>query len=165
MEPRSRVLLEAVPLIAAATPSSFRSSPTSSCAAPDPVAQPHQSGDVPMTTLSPPSSGEPVTWVWTGELDAGDIETLTDLWQSVAGRHPRQVTIDMGGVTFLDCAVVSFLLGVRRQAGPRLVLTCVPPVAARLFRWTGLIDALAPFSPLPPAAPPTADAARLQDAF
>lgn len=106
------------------------------------------------STRSKVCSGRPVTWVWTGDLDAGDTAALKEGWRSILGQHPRRITIDMAAVTFLDCAVVSFLLTARRQAGTRLVLHPVPPVAARLFQWTALTDVLAPSAQRPPPPPP-----------
>lgn len=85
----------------------------------------------------PPAPPDAV-WSWDGELDASDVERLTAQWQRLLADRPRQVVLDLGAVTFLDCAVLSVL--VRANATPhlRLVLADVPECVTRLLQITDL---------------------------
>jgi anti-anti-sigma factor len=52
-----------------------------------------------------------------GELDAGTApELLTTLYDAI-DQAPRDVTVDLSMVTFMDCAIVGSLVAARSRAG------------------------------------------------
>lgn len=98
------------------------------------------------------NDGSCVTWVWVGELDAADCAGLARVWTSLMGDDTVHVVIDTTAVTFVDCAVLSFLVQARAQRGPRLSLHLVPGPLTRLFAMTGLTGFMATGEPTVPRA-------------
>ncbi len=54
-----------------------------------------------------------------GELDAAVAEELLDTLYDLVDRATSGVSMDLGGVTFLDCAVLGTLVAVRARADAR----------------------------------------------
>jgi len=87
-----------------------------------------------------------------GEIDIVTAPVTRDLLAEAAGEAVTGITVDIGGVTFLDAAGLGVLVGASEEVrhlpdGFRLV--AVPARVLRLLRLTGLDYHLAAF-----AAPP-----------
>ena len=71
-----------------------------------------------------------------GEIDLQSAPELREGLLRVIRRRGPQVTIDLGGVTFLDCAGLNVLLATRRRArleGGSVRLVRVPPQVRRMI--------------------------------
>jgi anti-sigma B factor antagonist len=71
-----------------------------------------------------------------GEIDIQSAPVLRDELLRVIRRRGPQLTIDLGGVTFLDCAGLDVLVATRRRAqleGGWVRLVRVPPQARRMI--------------------------------
>ena len=80
----------------------------------------------------------------TGEVDIATAPLLRAVLDTVVGRRPSLVEVDLSGATFLDAHALSVLTAVRRRlAGrhARLVLRDPSPVALRLLELTGMTHA------------------------
>jgi anti-sigma B factor antagonist len=79
-----------------------------------------------------------------GEVDIATAPLLRAVLDTVVGRRPNRVEVDLSGTTFLDAHALSTLTAVRRRlAGrhARLVLRDPSPVVVRLLELTGLAHA------------------------
>lgn len=83
-----------------------------------------------------------VTAALTGELDHhGAKQVMAELDRRIDRDLPRKLTIDMGGVTFMDSSGIAVLLRAHRrmaQLEGSMTVTNVPPQAERVFRAAGL---------------------------
>jgi anti-sigma B factor antagonist len=61
-------------------------------------------------------SGSPLVVEIRGEIDIQSAPGLRDELLQVIRRYGPQVTLDLAGVTFMDCAGVNVLLATRRRA-------------------------------------------------
>lgn len=77
-----------------------------------------------------------------GELDHHRArEILWELDRQIDQALPRQLTLDLGGVSFMDSSGLAVLLRARRrmeELGGTLRVTRVPQQAARVLRAAGL---------------------------
>lgn len=77
-----------------------------------------------------------------GELDHHRArEILRELDRQIDQALPRQLTLDLGGVSFMDSSGLAVLLRARRrmeELGGTLRVTRVPQQAARVLRAAGL---------------------------
>jgi len=92
-------------------------------------------------------------WVWSGDLDVADVAALTTTWRALLEDRPASVVIDLTGVTFVDCAVLSVLVRANGDPSTRLLLRGVPARVDEVLRLTGLgaaFDRAA--APAPPRA-------------
>ena len=84
-----------------------------------------------------------------GEIDFASGPQLRDQLLSVIRRNGARLTLDLSGVTFIDCAGINLLLAVRRRAqlegGSMRVLGASPPVR-RVIALTRLDHVLLPAS-------------------
>lgn len=96
--------------------------------------------DDPAPDTAPPAlqRTSPSVWAWTGELDVADVTALSTAWWSLLEEHPGSVVIDLSGVTFLDCAVLSVLVCANNDPGTRLLLRGVPAHVEQMMQLTGL---------------------------
>ena len=83
-----------------------------------------------------------LTAVLSGELDHhGAKQVMEELDRRVEQELPRQLTVDMGAVTFMDSSGIAVLLRAHRRMvqleGGMLVIN-VPKQAQRVFRAAGL---------------------------
>jgi anti-sigma B factor antagonist len=79
-----------------------------------------------------------------GEVDIATAPLLRAVLDTVVGRRPSRVEVDLSGTTFLDANALSALAGLRRRlAGrhARLVLRDPSPVVVRLLELTGMTNA------------------------
>lgn len=78
----------------------------------------------------------------TGELDHhGAKQVMQELDRRMDRELPRRLTIDMGGVTFMDSSGIAVLLRAHRrmaQLRGSMTVTNVPQQAQRVFRAAGL---------------------------
>ncbi|MEV5552953.1 STAS domain-containing protein [Nonomuraea wenchangensis] len=89
-----------------------------------------------------------------GELDLLTRPRLSAACDDLLSRGVRRIVIDATGLSFSDCAGLSALLGVRREAwrrGGSLVLTGVHGMPARLLAITGAAATLLPAEAAGPA--------------
>ena len=80
--------------------------------------------------------------VLTGELDMSTTDKLRDCLQSLLG---RRITIDLRGVTFMDCTTIGVLVGSRNRSeavGAEIVLENVAAPVMRLLEITGVAASL-----------------------
>ena len=86
--------------------------------------------------------GSPVLFL-SGEIDAATVGHLASCFDAIARTAPRNVTIGLGDVTFMDSSGVNALLELRRRLGDgaRVVLRDCSAVVRRVCDITGLIDA------------------------
>jgi anti-anti-sigma factor len=110
------------------------------------------------TTLSPvtmlahldiaPSRPSPATArvAVIGEVDLATAPVLRDQLLGVLHDYgPDVLDVDLGGVTFLDCAGVGALVGVRNaavQAGRQIRVAHPQPIVRRILEVTGLLGVL-----------------------
>jgi anti-sigma B factor antagonist len=80
--------------------------------APPPTPHPGEPGDL-QVSVSP---GTPPVVAIRGEVDIQSAPELREELLQVIRRRGPQVTIDLAGVTFLDCAGINVLLATRRRA-------------------------------------------------
>jgi anti-sigma B factor antagonist len=79
--------------------------------------------------------------VVSGDVDIATAPLLRAVLDTVVGRRPSQVEIDLSGATFLDAHALTTLAAVRRRLGGRhaqLVLRDPSPVALRLLELTSM---------------------------
>ena len=88
------------------------------------------------------SAQRELTAALTGELDHhGAKQVMEELDKRVERELPRRLTIDMGGVTFMDSSGIAVLLRAHRrmaQLQGSMTVTNVPPQARRVFQAAGL---------------------------
>jgi anti-sigma B factor antagonist len=61
-------------------------------------------------------STAPLVVAVSGEIDIASAPKLREELLGALGRHGSRLALDLGGVTFMDCAGVSALLAARRHA-------------------------------------------------
>jgi anti-sigma B factor antagonist len=61
-------------------------------------------------------STAPLVVAVSGEIDIASAPKLREELLGALGRHGTRLALDLGGVTFMDCAGVNVLLAVRRHA-------------------------------------------------
>lgn len=92
--------------------------------------------------------GRTVTAQVTGEIDHHAARMLmTELGSRVDAAMPRELTLDLGGVSFMDSSGIAVVLRTwkqMRQLGGSMALRNVPPQAAKVLRAAG-VDKLLPF--------------------
>lgn len=83
-----------------------------------------------------------LTAALTGELDHhGAKQVMEELDRRIERELPRRLTIDMGGVTFMDSSGIAVLLRAHRrmtQLQGSMEVTNVPQQAQRVFQAAGL---------------------------
>ncbi|MEV4622448.1 STAS domain-containing protein [Asanoa sp. NPDC049573] len=81
-----------------------------------------------------------------GEVDLATAEDLRDrLLDVLRGHPPVALTVDLSGVTFVDCTGISALVAVRNavvQVDCHLRVTGVRPIVRRILDLTGLLSVL-----------------------
>ena len=86
--------------------------------------------------------GRVLTLTITGEVDhhhAGEI--MADIDRSIDTSLPRQLTVDLSGVSFMDSSGIAILLRAYRRLGElggALTIRGVPDQAAKVIRAAGL---------------------------
>ncbi|WP_225851144.1 STAS domain-containing protein [Streptomyces sp. HPF1205] len=78
--------------------------------------------------------------VVTGEVDHGCAPTLERVLLDGLGQSPGGLLLDLGGVSFCDCAGLNALLRVRHRAiggGREVTIAALSPAVERLFVLTG----------------------------
>lgn len=90
-----------------------------------------------------------VTAQVTGEIDHHAARMLmTELGRRVDAAMPRELTLDLGGVSFMDSSGIAVVLRTwkrMRELGGSMKLQNVPPQAAKVLRAAG-VDKLLPFA-------------------
>lgn len=93
--------------------------------------------------------GRALTAQVTGEIDHHAARLLmTELGRQVDAAMPRELTLDMGGVSFMDSSGIAVVLRSwkrMRELGGSMALQNVPPQAAKVLRAAG-VDKLLPFA-------------------
>src|ERR1700759_3379524 len=95
-----------------------------------------------LTAQAHHSSGTVVVSIQ-GELDLASAATLERELRSLFALPVEQVTVDFGGVTFMDSTGLSMLVRVHSTASDQdiaLVIRDVPPQAMRIFEITGMTE-------------------------
>jgi anti-sigma B factor antagonist len=95
-----------------------------------------QSGEAAGTRAISVSPGPPLVVAICGEVDIQSAPELREELLRVIRRGGPQLIIDLGGVTFLDCAGLNVLVATRRRAqleGGWVRLVRVPPRARRMI--------------------------------
>lgn len=86
--------------------------------------------------------GRALTLAVSGEVDHHGAKRIMDeLECHVAAALPNMLTLDLGGVTFMDSSGIAVLLRAHRrlrELGGTLSVTGTPPQAARVLRAAGL---------------------------
>ena len=88
-----------------------------------------------------------------GEIDIQSAPRLRDELLRVVRRHGPQLALDLGSVTFLDCAGVNVLLATRRRARLEdgwVRVTRASPRARRTISLLGLQEVFALSASMPP---------------
>lgn len=92
--------------------------------------------------------GRALTAQVTGEIDHHAARMLmTELGRRVDAAMPRELTLDLGGVSFMDSSGIAVVLRSwkrMRQLGGSMALQNVPPQAAKVLKAAG-VDKLLPF--------------------
>jgi anti-anti-sigma factor len=85
-----------------------------------------------------------VTAAVTGDIDLATASHLeTTLRDTIAGYRPRSLTVDIGGVAFLDAAgLTAFIRTYAYAAQVDISLTNAQPMVVRVLAITGLLEAL-----------------------
>ena len=76
-----------------------------------------------------------------GEIDISNVEDLNQCLQSALTRRPRQLLVDLSGVSYMDSAGITTLLHTRQatdRIGAELVLVGGSPFIRRLLRMIGV---------------------------
>jgi anti-anti-sigma factor len=84
-----------------------------------------------------------------GEIDIQSGPQLRDQLLCTIRRHGARLSLDLSGVTFIDCAGINVLLAARRYAqlkGGWLRVIRASPRVQRVLALTGLQDVLMPIS-------------------
>lgn len=93
--------------------------------------------------------GRTVTAQVTGEIDHHAARLLmAELVNRVDAAMPRELTLDLGGVSFMDSSGIAVVLRTwkrMRELGGSMTLQNVPPQAAKVLRAAG-VDKLLPFA-------------------
>lgn len=93
--------------------------------------------------------GRTVTAQVTGEIDHHAARVLmAELAGRVDAAMPRELTLDLGGVSFMDSSGIAVVLRTwkrMRELGGSMALQNVPPQAAKVLRAAG-VDKLLPFA-------------------
>lgn len=93
--------------------------------------------------------GRAVTARVSGEIDHHAARTLmAELGRQVDAAMPRELTLDLGGVSFVDSSGIAVVLRSwkrMRELGGSMALQNVPPQAAKVLRAAG-VDKLLPFA-------------------
>lgn len=93
--------------------------------------------------------GRTVTAQVTGEIDHHAARLLmAELVNRVDAAMPRELTLDLGGVSFMDSSGIAVVLRTwkrMRELGGSMTLQNVPPQAAKVLRAAG-VDKLLPFT-------------------
>ncbi|WP_158220336.1 STAS domain-containing protein [Kineosporia sp. A_224] len=86
-----------------------------------------------------------------GDIDIATAAELDDaLLAAATDEQPvRHLVLDLGAVTFLDCAGLRPLVAARRRLTDRFWLVNPPPQVRRLLSLTGLTDAFAYLDDVP----------------
>ena len=110
------------------------------------LAPPSASGcaDSPDLCVSVRPGAPPVVEV-SGEVDIQSAPWLRDELLRLVRRHGPRLAVDLGGVTFLDCAGINVLLRTRRRArleGGWIWVVRPSPRALRVISLLGLQDVL-----------------------
>jgi len=88
------------------------------------------------------SARRELTVALTGELDHhGAKQVMQELDKRMDRELPRRLSIDMGGVTFMDSSGIAVLLRAHRrmaQLQGSMTVSNVPPQALRVFQAAGL---------------------------
>lgn len=95
-----------------------------------------QSGEAAGTGAMPVSPEPPPVVALCGEVDIQSAPELREELLRVIRRRGPHLVIDLGGVTFMDCAGLNVLLATRRRAqleGGWVRLVRVPPQARRMI--------------------------------
>jgi anti-anti-sigma factor len=95
------------------------------------------------------SLGSPVL-VLSGELDASTVPDLEAAISSASQSHPRMLTLDLSGLTFIDSSGLWLITRARRcleMRSMRLSLIPGPHLVHSVFEDTGMADLL-PFQPV-----------------
>jgi anti-anti-sigma factor len=85
------------------------------------------------------------TLVLSGELDLASAWALTESVERLAAEGPRALSIDLGGLTFMDSTGLRAVLLARAaciDSGQDFSLKPGPPAVQRIFELTGLIAEL-----------------------
>lgn len=92
--------------------------------------------------------GRALTAQVTGEIDHHAARLLmAELVNRVDAAMPRELTLDLGGVSFMDSSGIAVVLRSwkrMRQLGGSMALQNVPPQAAKVLKTAG-VDKLLPF--------------------
>jgi anti-anti-sigma factor len=88
----------------------------------------------------------------TGDIDLATADELDGALLAATGddRPDRHLVLDLGAVTFLDCAGLRPLVAARRRLMDRFWLANPPPQVRRLLSLTGLTEAFAYLDDVPP---------------
>ena len=77
-----------------------------------------------------------------GEVDHhGARDMMAELYRQIDQALPRELTLDLGGVSFMDSSGIALLLGARRRLGElggTLRVVHVPAQAGKVLRAAGL---------------------------
>ena len=75
-----------------------------------------------------------------GELDLATAPLLSACLTGVLAQRPRQLTVDLASLAFIDCAGLAPIVAARRVLPPGrpLILSSPTPAARFLLRLTGL---------------------------
>jgi anti-anti-sigma factor len=91
-----------------------------------------------------------------GEVDFATAPLLRAVLDSVVGRRPARVEVDLSGTSFLDTDALTTLAAVRRRLAARravLVLRDPSPAASRLLELTGADFEVVTSAPAPGLRP------------
>jgi len=93
--------------------------------------------------------GKSLTVRVTGEVDHHAARALmTQVVGQVDAALPRELTLDLGGVSFMDSSGIALVLRTWkqvRQLGGSMTLRAVPPQSAKVLRAAG-VDRMIPFT-------------------
>lgn len=94
--------------------------------------------------LTPPNPDlAPQSWirlVWSGEVDAYSVQPLLAVLRTACEREPVMLEVDLGGVTFLDCAGLRPLVEAHARLLDRMRLFDPSPAVIRLLDVLGLLS-------------------------
>lgn len=76
-----------------------------------------------------------------GELDVSSRDRLHSAISRALEDHPPLLVVDLSGLSFIDCAGLSVLVGAHKRlagCGHRLLITGAKPAVQRLLHLTGM---------------------------